>query len=192
MSQSAPKCIQVSDVYHFEYPSEDKIRTSGLFQEQIKRFGARCKEAKDEIKNIKECIPQCRKEAAEANAKVLSLKKQIAELDRKIGVESRKNEPNQKRIADWRDDIASHKASMEDAADDSAEWAKSGAACEKLKGEWEKELEGLRGILETLLQEWKKGSPWLCKAPTDDKPPKPCKNPNNYVGGEWVHCWHHR
>lgn len=192
MSQSAPKCSHVSDVYHFGYPSEDKIRTPSLFQEQIKRFGARCKDANDEIKCIKECIPECRKEAAEANAKVLSLKKQIAELERMVGAESKKKKPNLKQIAEWRDDIASHKASMEDAAKDSAEWAKSGAACEKLKGEWEKELESLRKILETLLREWKKGSPWGCGAPTEDKPPKPCGNTSNYVGGEWVPCYLHR
>jgi hypothetical protein len=193
MSEATPKCNKVCAVYHFEHPSEEKLRTPGLFEEEIKRFGARCGAAKDEIEIIKGCSPpECQQEAAKADKEIAGLKEEIADLKKKIAAERRKEEPREKLIKDWTEKIRNCETVMKEVAADKAEWLESRAVCRKLKGEWEKELKSLRGILDTLLREWKKGSPWKCGAPTKDNPPGRCGYPSNYVYGEWTYCPLHR
>ncbi|HQT25995.1 MAG TPA: hypothetical protein PLK99_05275, partial [Burkholderiales bacterium] len=177
---------------HFDYPDEEKLRNPSLFEEQIKRFAARSKDAIDELRFIEECVQDCKKEIAEAREEVKDLNGQIAEFEKRIAAENKKKNPDTGEIGKWRKEIGGIKESVKEIGDESAEWGKTESDCGKLKGEWEKELQSLRKIQEKLLEEWQKGSPWTCDMPTDEKPPGKCRNKRNYIGGQWVPCHLHR
>src|SRR5665647_3146851 len=82
MATSAPKCQHVSDVYSLDvYPTEDRIRTPDMFEDQIKHFDTLCAEAKDQIRRIDQCVPECRKAAADAEQNASDLEDQIEGLN---------------------------------------------------------------------------------------------------------------
>ncbi len=190
MSTSAPKCTHVSDVYDlFDYPSEDKLRTPGLFLDEIRRFAGYCKDAGDEIKFIKECIPQCEAEAAAGAKRALKLKKEITALNSRVAKELRKKTPRMGQVRDWQARIESCQNSVDEVNEDAAEWAQSKAGCVKLLGDWATERMRRLKIVKKMKEDFNKG-PHTCGLKTPNT--ASCGYPSEYVYAHWSYCNRHR